>query len=153
MKVTIVKAKIQDAPKILEMQKTAFLPLLRKYKDHETNPANEDLKKIIQRFNQPDSDYYFIYLKENAVGAIRIVRQKEKYRISPIFVLPDYQGRGIAQKALLLAEKLYKRNTGWELSTILQEKGNCRLYEKMGYRPTGKTQTINDKLTLIFYTK
>ena len=41
----------------------------------------------------------------------------------------------------------------WELSTILEEKGNCYLYEKLGYHPTGKTQVINDRLTLIFYEK
>ena len=41
----------------------------------------------------------------------------------------------------------------WELSTILEEKGNCYLYEKLGYHPTGNTQVINDRLTLIFYHK
>lgn len=39
------------------------------------------------------------------------------------------------------------------LDTILQEKGNCYLYEKMGYRKTGKTEKINDRLTLVFYEK
>lgn len=41
----------------------------------------------------------------------------------------------------------------WKLSTILEEKGNCYLYEKLGYHPTGKIQVINDRLTLIFYHK
>ena len=41
----------------------------------------------------------------------------------------------------------------WELDTILQEKGNCYLYEKMGYKQTGKTEVINEKLTLVFYKK
>ena len=41
----------------------------------------------------------------------------------------------------------------WELSTILEEKGNCYLYETLGYHSTGKTQVINDRLTLIFYEK
>lgn len=36
---------------------------------------------------------------------------------------------------------------------ILQEKGNCYLYEKMGYKATGKTEKINDKMTLVFYEK
>ena len=41
----------------------------------------------------------------------------------------------------------------WELDTILQEEGNCHLYEKMGYHRTGETKRINDKLTLVFYKK
>ncbi|EAA23050.1 Acetyltransferase [Fusobacterium vincentii ATCC 49256] len=30
----------------------------------------------------------------------------------------------------------------------MQEKGNCYLYEKLGYSSTGKTQVINDRLLL-----
>lgn len=43
--------------------------------------------------------------------------------------------------------------TGWELDTILQEAGNCRLYEKTGYERTDKIQRVNDKMTLGFYKK
>jgi ribosomal protein S18 acetylase RimI-like enzyme len=52
-------------------------------------------------------------------------------------VLPQYQRLGIAQKAIRMVEALHG-SSNWELSTILQEKVNCRLYEKMGYRQTGK---------------
>ena len=41
----------------------------------------------------------------------------------------------------------------WELDTILQEPKNCHLYEKMGYRQTGRTEVINERLTLVFYEK
>ena len=44
-------------------------------------------------------------------------------------------------------------NENWELDTILQESKNCHLYEKMGYRRTGKTEVINERLTLTFYEK
>ena len=35
----------------------------------------------------------------------------------------------------------------------MQEPKNCHLYEKMGYRQTGKTEVINERLTLTFYEK
>ena len=41
----------------------------------------------------------------------------------------------------------------WELETILQEKGNCYLYEKMGYRATGKIEKINENMSLVYYRK
>lgn len=41
----------------------------------------------------------------------------------------------------------------WELDTILQEKGNCYLYEKIGYTQTGKMKPINDKMTIVSYEK
>lgn len=66
--------------------------------------------------------------------------------------LPEFQGRGIAQEAIRLCEEIHGKRE-WELETILQEKKNCHLYEKMGYRNTGKTEVINEKLTLVFYVK
>ena len=43
--------------------------------------------------------------------------------------------------------------TDGKLDTILQEKGNCCLYEKLGYHQTGKTEQINDKMTIVYYEK
>lgn len=89
------------------------------------------------------------------VGAIRVVDKKEdgiNKRISPIFILPEFQGQGIAQRAIRLCEDIHGRK-GWELETILQEQKNCHLYEKIGYRKTGKMQVVNEKLTLVFYEK
>lgn len=41
----------------------------------------------------------------------------------------------------------------WQLDTILEEKGNCHLYEKFGYRKTGKFEKISDIETIVFYEK
>ncbi|WP_334305824.1 GNAT family N-acetyltransferase [Sporofaciens musculi] len=99
--------------------------------------------------------YYFICIGGQKAGAVRVVDPKEaktNKRISPIFILPEFQGQGIAQKAILLCEQIHGSNN-WELDTILQEPKNCHLYEKLGYQKTGKTKAINDKLTLVFYEK
>ena len=66
--------------------------------------------------------------------------------------MPEFQGKGIAQKAIRLCEEMHG-NENWKLDTILQESKNCHLYEKMGYRQTGKTKVINERLTLTFYEK
>ena len=89
------------------------------------------------------------------VGAIRVVDKKElgkAKRISPIFIMKEHRGKGYAQEAIRAVELIHGE-CDWELDTILQEKGNCYLYEKMGYKQTGKTEIINEKLTLVFYKK
>ena len=73
--------------------------------------------------------------------------------MSALGVHPQYQGQGIAQQALLKIEKIHKGVERWFLDTILQESGNCHLYEKIGYKRTGKTEEINEKMTLVFYEK
>ena len=66
--------------------------------------------------------------------------------------MKECRGRGYAQKAIQLAEEIHG-SSNWELDTILQEKGNCYLYEKMGYRQTGVTKTINEWMTIVYYSK
>jgi hypothetical protein len=66
--------------------------------------------------------------------------------------MPEYCGMGVAQAAIRAAEAIHG-NDNWRLDTILQEKGNCHLYEKMGYHQTGEMKVINDKMTLVFYEK
>ena len=137
------------------MQVAAFKELLEKYQDYDTSPGSESVEKVEARLKQDFTQYYFICIGQQKAGAVRIVDSKEtgkNKRISPIFVLPEFQGKGIAQEAIRLCEEA-PGNGKWELDTILQEPKNCHLYEKMGYRQTGKTEVVNDRLTLVFYEK
>lgn len=154
MNIRLKKAALNEAEFILKMQKEAFAELLEKYQDYETNPANESIDKITTRLNQNFTYYYLIDVDNEIVGVIRIVDGKDgnRKRISPIIVLPRYQNMGIAQKAIQAVEEIHG-NDNWKLETILQEEKNCHLYEKMGYKKTGKTEKINEKLTLVFYEK
>ena len=142
---------------LLQNRNTFFSFFLKSFLilSEKQHPAAENIDKTIMRLQQPFTYYYFIQEFDENVGAVRVVDKGEKdtaKRISPIFVLPQYQRLGIAQKAIRMVEALHG-SSNWELSTILQEKVNCRLYEKMGYRQTGKTEVITDKMTLVFYKK
>ncbi len=155
MDLKLIRADVNDAERLWQMQVEAFMEMYNKYQDTETSPATEPLDRMIERLKQPFTYYYFIQVDDTVVGAIRVIDMKEPdkaKRISPIFIMPPYRNKGIAQKAVLEAERIHG-NSNWELDTILQETGNCHLYEKMGYRQTGKTTAINDKLTLVYYKK
>ena len=155
MKIELIRASLKDAKEIWKMQVKSFKNLLDKYQDFETNPASETILNVEMRLKQNFPFFYFIFIDNKKVGAIRVVDYKEKNknkRISPLFILPEYRNKGIAQSVIKICEEIHG-NINWELSTILEEKGNCYLYEKLGYHPTGKIQVINDRLTLIFYHK
>lgn len=148
------RASIHDANVIWEMQVISFQSLLDKYQDFETSPANEDVELIHRRLEQPFTYYYFIYHNNEIAGAIRIVDKHDDSpkRISPIFILPEYRNLGLAQRAIEAVEVIHG-STNWMLNTILEEKGNCYLYEKLGYERFGELNRINDNLTLINYRK
>ncbi len=155
MEVKLVRADINDAEEIHAMQVVAFQELLEKYQDYDTSPASEGVDKVEWRLRQDVTYFYFICAENKKVGAVRVIDSKEhgkNKRISPIFIMPEFRGRGIAQEAMRLCEDMHG-SENWELDTILQEPGNCHLYEKMGYRQTGRTEVINERMTLVFYEK
>lgn len=151
----LVRVNIQDAENLWKMQIAAFQDLYAKYQDPETSPATETLEKTVMRLEQSFTYFYYIVVDDTIVGAMRVIDHKEegKYKfLSPIFIVKEFRGRGYAQQAIQLAEKIHG-SSGWALDTILQEKGNCYLYEKMGYRQTGEAKVINERMTLVFYKK
>lgn len=155
MKVNLIRVGIEKAELIWRMQIAAFSRLYEKYQDTETSPATEPVEKVLERLRQPFTYYYLIECDDEVVGAIRVVDKKEEEkakRISPIFIMEQFRNRGIAQEAIKAAERIHGSEF-WELDTILEEEGNCHLYEKLGYYKTGKTEQLNDKMTLVHYKK
>jgi GNAT superfamily N-acetyltransferase len=155
MIINLEKATIENANEIHQMQLKSFKELLDKYQDYDINPGSEPIDKITARINQKETDYYIIKYNNISVGAIRIINldNGKLNRISPIFILPEFQNKGIAQNVFKIIEEKYKPENGWILDTILQEKGNCYLYEKIGYVKTGKIEKINEKMDIVHYKK
>lgn len=136
------------------MQIAAFSELLDRYQDYDLSPGAEPVDKIIERYKMPGSVYYFIMAEDEKVGVIRVVDKNDdsRKRISPLWIMSEYRGRGYAQQAITAVEELYGEDN-WSLDTILQEKGNCHLYEKMGYHRVGEIEHINDRMDIVFYEK
>lgn len=154
MSVTLRQANREDLETIWKMQVEAFKGLLEVYQDYDMSPAAENLDKIVARFEQPWTKYYFIEANGTKVGAIRVVDKQDgsRKRISPIWIMEEYRNKGYAQDAIRAVEDIYGKDN-WCLDTILQEKGNCHLYEKMGYHQTGQIEHINERMDIIFYEK
>ncbi|PGW05806.1 GNAT family N-acetyltransferase [Bacillus cereus] len=155
MEIILEKVTETDAEVIFQMQIDSFSSLLHKYKDYETNPANETIEKTIFRINNPSSNFYKVIIDSKLVGAICISAKELPYKfwISPMFIHPIYQGKGIAQKVLILIEEMFPEARSFELATILEEERNCFLYENMGYKRTEVIKKLNDKTTLVYYKK
>lgn len=154
MSVELVPVKREDIESVWKMQLDAFSGLLEKYQDYDISPGAEPVNNVIARFEQPWSTYYFILAENAKVGVIRIIDKKDgsRKRISPIWIMAEYRNKGYAGQAIYEAEKLFGENN-WCLETILQEKGNCHLYEKLGYHQTGRIDKISDCMDIVYYEK
>ena len=154
MGVKLIKVTREDLETVWRMQIDAFSELLDRYKDYDMSPGAEQVDKIIARFEIPGSVYYFIEAEGEKVGVIRVVDKNDgsRKRISPLWIMAEYRGKGYAQQAITAVEEIYGEDN-WSLDTILQEKGNCYLFEKMGYHRVGEIEHINDRMDIVFYEK
>lgn len=152
--VSLKKASADDVQLLHRLKYEAFLPLYNVYKDDETNPVKESIDNLLPKLTAKDSDYYIVEAGSTPVGGVRAVSSREGdmsiCRISPLFITPEYQNRGIAQQAMRTLMSMYEPDL-WTLSTIKQEAGNCHLYEKLGFHPTGQELIINERMTIIYY--
>jgi len=153
--VELIEAGHKDLQLILELQKNSFKDLLDKYKDYDINPGNETIEDIERRFHQPFTDYLLISYLDEPIGAVRIVKHEsdKDIRISPVFIIPEYQGRGLSQETFRLIEERYKWVDLFKLDTILEEAKLCYLYEKLGYKKTGHYEKIKENMTIVYYEK
>ena len=144
----------EDIETLWKMQVEAFSDLLGKYRDFELSPAAESIDKVIARFEQPWTRYFFIIAGGEKVGAVRVVDKQDgsRKRISPIWIMAEYRNKGYAQQAIEEVERIYGPEN-WCLDTILQEVGDLHLYEKMGYHRTGKVEHVNDRMDIVFFEK
>ena len=158
----LIKLKLvteDEAECLHRLQVEAFMPLYEKYQDDDTSPAKESLKRVTEKIIEENSDFYFIVFHGEKVGGVRVSRHKgEKvYKdvnwISPIFIIPEFQNKGIASTVIEQLFDIYPDTIEWRLDTIKQEKGNCHLYEKYGFVRVGEDIVVNEKMTLVGYVK
>lgn len=151
--IEVIKFQKELIDAVFNIQQKAYKPLFYKYHDTNTSPYLESKEEVFEKYTRPGTVGY-IFLEEGMpVGSVRIIARDGVCKVAALAVLPEYQNRGIAQAALKEIERLHSDCKCWILDTILQEKGNCHLYEKLGYVKIGEPQAVNNYLTLINYKK
>lgn len=149
----------EEAECLHKLQVEAFMPLYEKYQDDDTSPAKESLERVTEKIIEENSDFCFIVFHGETVGGVRVRwHQGQKVYeninwISPIFIIPKYQNKGIASKVIEQLFDIYPNTIEWRLDTIKQETGNCHLYEKCGFVRVGEEIIVNEKMTLVNYVK
>ncbi len=66
-----------DVETVWKMQVEAFSDLLDKYQDYDMSPAAEDMDKVLARFEQPWTTYFFIMVKGEKIRVVRVVDKKD----------------------------------------------------------------------------
>ncbi len=149
MNILFKKADIEDAHRLLEVQKMSFY---EDYVDYGECPGYEhsieDMKNIIKT-----SITYKIIHNNMIIGDI-VVRKRENnnYYLGGICIIPEYQNFSIGKKAIMYIEQNNPDAVCWELETPSDRYRNHHFYEKMGYKKIGEYRH-SDKLVLFNFRK
>jgi N-acetylglutamate synthase-like GNAT family acetyltransferase len=148
---TILKINEDDLPTILDVQKKAFLEVVKKFNLKSLPALEQSLESLTIDFSKG------MILKaavgNTIVGSVRAYQTNDTCHIEKLVVLPEYQNRGIG-KALM--NEIETRHTNivsrYELFTGSRDSRNLHFYDQRGYK-SYKTEKLNDEVTFVFMEK
>jgi len=147
----IIKANFEDLPKILHLQKLAYLSEAKIHNNYSIQPLLQTLDELEMEFEK------IIILKlmddENneIIGSIRAYEENNRVYIGKLMVHPDYQNKGIGKILLKNMETLFPNKT-FELFTSSKSEKNLYIYKKNGYKEFKRQKTL-DNIEIIFLEK
>jgi ribosomal protein S18 acetylase RimI-like enzyme len=108
-----------------------------RYKDHFTDEA---LKKRAEKIANMPKDQTFLLAKDKdkVVGVSRVVRHKDNNELQAIYVLPEYQGKGIGKLFWEEAKKHFDINKSIIVVVASYNNKAIDFYKKLGFKDTGK---------------
>jgi ribosomal protein S18 acetylase RimI-like enzyme len=149
-KIHIGIASIDDADKILKIQKAAFLGQARIYNNYQLPPLTQCLESIRSEFNE--KTFLKVVLKDQIIASARFNVTEGHVTIDRVVVEPTYQNKGIGTTLLREIESRIPNAEAFYLFTGNKSERNIYLYEKMGYKAI-KTQVTEQGVELLFMGK
>lgn len=151
MEMFIRRTFIEEAEEILSVQKEAFKDDLETYKDYKTSPATEPIEKLLYKINK--NFHYTILVEDKIIGGaeLRLDFETECY-INRIFLLPEFQNKGLGTRIMTYFENEFPKVKKWTLCTPHKNYRNHGFYEKLGYKKVGEHRVM-EGLSLIDYLK
>ena len=144
MEITFERACEADAEQLTETRSQSFYADYVRFGEcpgYHIPP--EEMRKYIR-----ESQVYKIFADGRFAGDISVRKIGEgEYRIGCLAVVPEYQRRGIGKTAVAFAESLFPDARRFHLDTPVQNEGNCRFYENLGFAGISEKR-VSDVLTL-----
>lgn len=155
MNIKLLKASVKDAKELTNVSKVTFDDDSRRFFNRDTGgpPGYDSIKEQEKRINE--QIYYKICDDDKIIGATVLTKQDEYHmELSAIFIMPQYQSKGIGQGIIQQLEKLYPLAKKWSLDTPSVCIRNHYLYEKLGYQKVNEIMLDpKTNLKLYFYEK
>jgi ribosomal protein S18 acetylase RimI-like enzyme len=150
MELIIRKARREDLPKMLEIQKRAFLVQAVKYNAYDIPPMVEEENEI--DLQNADLTVLVAEMNGEIAGSIRLLRDGNSAEIKRLSVADKFQNMGIGRTLMCEIENYTDGLDRLWLFTGGQSEKNISLYKKLGFRAF-REEPFKEKFTLIYMEK
>lgn len=102
--------------------------------------TEESLAKRAERMSQLKENETFFLAKEGdkVVGACNVVRHPDKNQLQAIYVIPEYQGKGVGKLLWEQAQKYFEADKDTIVQVATYNTNAIEFYKKLGFEETGK---------------
>ncbi|HEX3044101.1 MAG TPA: GNAT family N-acetyltransferase [Bacillota bacterium] len=136
--IKFVRAKIEDAEKLTEVQIKTFDDDSRRFfgQPHGGPPGYNSVKWQLMIMRK--GIYYKILDGSKIIGGIIVFKVGAgNYNLGRIYIDPEYQDQGIGTQAMNFIESTFRDAQRWTLETPKVATRNHHFYEKLGYIRVG----------------
>lgn len=101
---------------------------------------NESLEKRKRSISNTDPNKMFLVAKDNekVVGVCNIIKRESFNQLQSIYVLPEYQEKGIGYKLWLKAFEFADKEKDTVVQVAIYNENAINFYKKLGFIDTGK---------------
>jgi ribosomal protein S18 acetylase RimI-like enzyme len=156
MNIVVTKPDIPND--MAEIQEVLFHTWLSTYPNTQIGITEEDInvmfkerhspesiaKRIAAHTNRSPNDYFFvakILPEKTIIGICRIVIREEYNQLQAIYVLPEYQGRGVGRMFWKKALQCFDKNKKVVVHVATYNSKAITFYKKIGFVDNGKRFT------------
>ena len=134
MTTTIRPLGVGHAGEVLTLQRAAYVPEARRYRDPELPPLVQTLEELRAELSRPDVVGLGAWDAGRLVGAVRVRVDDTVAHLGRLVVAPDRQGEGIGSSLLAASERVLPATVSEiRLFTGSLSDETVRLYERFGY--------------------
>ena len=112
--------------------------------------TEEGIKKTSEKItNPPEGKFTFLAKEGNVVvGVCVILVSEQENRIGAIYVLPEYQGKGIGKKLWEQTQNLFDSKKDTFVSLASYNTNAMEFYKKLGFEDTGRRWDNDEKFKM-----
>ena len=131
------KATADDSEFAYQTKKSAFRGYLKQVSDW-----NEDEQRRLHQRRFAEHDFRIIQLSGVDVGILAMSRQPDCINLHQMFILPEYQGRGIGEAYMkILIKGAAVPQVPIRLQVLKVNPRAFAFYQRMGFKQTGENGT------------